>query len=84
MRRRWVVHIWYYEDEVIPGETGKTLTLDDTALSGVYKCKAYYKEWYGFFRTEVIRENNFEIRAKNTTDVKVTAGAAAEAQRGFQ
>ena len=71
-------YIWYYDDEVIPGETGKTLTLDDTALSGVYKCKAYYKDWYGFFRTEVIRENNFRVRAKDSTDVKVASGAPAE------
>ena len=71
-------YIWYYDDEVIPGETGKTLTLDDTALSGIYKCKAYYKEWEGFFRTEVIRENNFRVRAKDSTYVKVASGAPAE------
>ena len=71
-------YIWYYNDEIIPGETGKTLTIDGSALSGVYKVKVYYKDIYVFERFNVTRENNFELRAKNSTNVKVPANASAE------
>ena len=71
-------YIWYYNDEIIPGETGEALNIDGAALSGMYKVKVYYKDIYVFESFYVTRENNFSLRAKNSADVKVPAGASAD------
>ena len=33
-----IYYQWYYEDELLPGETSRELLIDETYLSGFYKC----------------------------------------------
>ena len=33
-----IYYQWYYEDELLPGETSRELLIDETDLSGFYKC----------------------------------------------
>lgn len=71
-------YTWYCNNEVIPGETGETLALDGTALSGTYEVKAAYKDIYAYMIFRVTRNNNFNVRAKNSAAISVPAGASAE------
>lgn len=71
-------YTWHYNNEVIPGETGETLDLDGTALSGTYKVIATYRDLSAYVSYTVTRNNNFRLVAKDSARISVLAGAPAE------
>ena len=75
---KWLSYTWYYNDEIIPGETAKTLDLDGTALAGTYKVVATLYDLSAETEFEVRRVNHLRVRAKESTRIKVPAEASAD------